>query len=103
MDDRESNDTLSNHGCDAHSDNPRHAALQVWADHAGAGASTRLNRLAPGSNLTAFDFIELASLCPLEKAARHFSPFCAVFEKEDWIAFEHYFDIQKYFFTGSGA
>lgn len=105
VDDPHSNDTLSNHACARYDFEPLHSALRVWANNAGAAAAARLNKRAPGSQSTPFDFVALASLCPMENVASGTkkeaeSPWCEVFDEEDWKAFEGFFDVQKYFFTG---
>lgn len=101
-DEPHSNDTLSNHACANYDFEPLHEALKTWARHSGAEAAERLERRAPGSQVTPFDFVALASMCPMEKVAfQGKSPWCGVFDDADWTAFEGFFDVQKYFYTGS--
>ena len=40
-------------------------------------------------------------MCPFESVAKEvLSPFCALFDDEDFRAFEYYVDLEKYYKTG---
>lgn len=61
----------------------------------------RLNKWAPGANLTSKDAHSLMSLCAFETLyAKKASPFCALFDDEEWDAFEYHGDLEKFYKTG---
>ena len=61
----------------------------------------RLNRDAPGAKLNVTHVFGLLAMCPFESVAKEvLSPFCALFDDEDFRAFEYYGDLEKFYRTG---
>ncbi|KAF8187185.1 phytase [Pholiota molesta] len=95
------NDTLDDSMCpNAGSSDPQ---TDIWTAIYGAPIADRLNRQAPGANLTAEDISNLIPLCPFESVANGMtSPFCAIFTPEDFAQFEYFGDLDKFYGTGYG-
>lgn len=73
----------------------------IWTTIYGAPIADRLNSQAPGANLTAEDISNLIPLCPFESVANDVtSPFCAIFMPEDFVQFEYFGDLDKFYGTG---
>lgn len=63
----------------------------------------RLNKAAPGTNLTDDDIFNLMCMCPFESTAKErASKFCKLFTKKEFEAFEYHGDVEKYYKTGYG-
>jgi hypothetical protein len=77
-------------------------AINNWLHKHGTQIAARLNQKAPGANLEPLHTVHLMALCPLEKAAFGHSPFCRIFNKQEWEAFELFWDVQKWFAFGHG-
>ncbi|CAH7675149.1 histidine phosphatase superfamily, partial [Phakopsora pachyrhizi] len=59
--------------------------------------------LAVGSDLNEIDVLSLMQLCLFDSVAKEEqSKFCDIFHEEEWINFEYYFDLDKYFKHGIG-
>lgn len=94
-----SNDTLNNDMCpnDPHS----HAECHHWLAKYAPPIMKRLNKWAPGAKLTDKDTHSLMSLCAFETLHNEqASPFCDLFEQDEWDAFEYYGDLTKYYGHG---
>ncbi|KAJ7686909.1 histidine phosphatase superfamily [Mycena rosella] len=103
------NDTLDDGMCAnaGNSDAQTDAWLAVFAPP----ITARLNRWAPGANVTDAETYSLISMCPFHTVALYtigqhilpLSPFCALFSADDFAAFEYSMDLDKYYGTGYGA
>lgn len=79
------------------SDTQTDAWLSVFAP----SITARLNKAAPGANLTNTDTFSIISLCPFETVAKEtLSPFCDLFSPEEFAAFEYSGDLNKFYGTG---
>ncbi|KZT12295.1 phosphoglycerate mutase-like protein [Laetiporus sulphureus 93-53] len=105
------NNTLNN-DCPASSDGV--AEMNTWLKQFAPPIAKRLNTAAPGANLTDEDVFGLMALCPFEsiamahadaeskKKTKARSKFCALFNDDEWAAFEYHGDVEKYYKTGPG-
>ncbi|KAL5487484.1 hypothetical protein ACEPAI_5592 [Sanghuangporus weigelae] len=95
------NDTLNDHMCpNAGSGDEQ---TDIWQEIYAVSAAGRLNRAAPGANLTVADITNLISLCAFDTLAKEEpSPFCDLFDSSDFNGFEYYGDLNKYYGTGYG-
>ncbi|KAI0076913.1 phytase [Panus rudis PR-1116 ss-1] len=101
--DEAANDTLDDAMCPnaSGSDAQTNAWLAVYAPP----ITDRLNKGAPGANLTDVDTYNLISLCPFETVFNEKkSPFCDLFESEPgaFSGFAYSGDLDKYYNTGYG-
>ena len=95
------NNTL-NQDCPNAEDGSRE--IGIWLSIFGPPISARLNKAAPGANLNATHVLHLLAMCPFESVAKEtMSPFCAMFNEDDFRAFEYYGDLEKYYRTGCVA
>jgi hypothetical protein len=79
------------------------AQTAAWAALFAPPIAARLNALAPGAHLSAADVPPLLSLCAFDTvAAARASPWCGVFTKDEFAAYEYYGDLGKYYGTGYG-
>ena len=61
----------------------------------------RLSKAAPSVELDAGMVLGLMAMCPFESVAKlGGSPFCALFDEEDWRDFEYHADVEKYYKDG---
>lgn len=98
----QSNDTLANHRCPNLDTSLASKAISEWATHFSA-TTAKLNTAAPGANLENRDIPGLMSLCSFDTLAHNRkSPWCDLFEVQDWEKLSYLFDLQKYYFTGPG-
>ncbi|OBZ71577.1 3-phytase A [Grifola frondosa] len=96
----EVNNTLNN-DCPNAGDGSRQTG--EWVATFAPPHTTRLNKAAPGANLTDMDVYYLLAMCPFETVAKETaSPFCDLFTKNDFRAFEYFGDLEKYYKTGYG-
>ncbi|EMD39464.1 hypothetical protein CERSUDRAFT_45367 [Gelatoporia subvermispora B] len=94
----EVNNTLNN-DCPNASDGSDE--MDEWLSVFGPAVAKRLNKAAPGAHLTEKDVYNLLAMCPFETLAKeHVSPFCKLFEEDDFRAFEYHGDVEKYYKTG---
>jgi hypothetical protein len=93
------NDTLDDNMClNAGSSNAQTAA---WLAVSSQSTRARIAAAAPGVNLTDTDINALESLCSFDTlTSEKKSPWCGIFEREDFEAFEYYGDLNKYYGTG---
>ncbi|PFH48993.1 hypothetical protein AMATHDRAFT_148650 [Amanita thiersii Skay4041] len=95
------NDTLDNTQCP----NAGDADFEVdeWVAIYGQPIAKRLNKAAPGANLTAADVYGLMLLCPFESQAKmEKSSFCDLFTQEEFGYLAYTSDLDKYYSTGYG-
>ncbi|KAG6193274.1 hypothetical protein E4U35_005658 [Claviceps purpurea] len=79
----------------------KNAWLNIWAP----SVMTRLNRKMPGANLTLEETVYIMDLCPLITAAstkRELSPFCRLFSKREWLAYDYYQTQVNWYTYGPG-
>ncbi|KAJ6575775.1 acid phosphatase [Mycena vulgaris] len=103
------NDTLDDNMCTNAGDSD--AQTDAWLAVFAPPITARLNRWAPGANITAAETYALISMCPFHTAATFaprqkvlvLSPFCALFTAAEFAAFEYSMDLDKYYGTGYGA
>ncbi|KAF5369717.1 hypothetical protein D9615_010152 [Tricholomella constricta] len=79
------------------------AQTSEWLSKYGPAIAERLNRHAPGANLTSTDVFGLLSLCPFESVSlNRLSSFCKLFSESEFQQFEYSGDLDKYYNTGYG-
>ncbi|KAF4575445.1 hypothetical protein EYR36_006805 [Pleurotus pulmonarius] len=98
----EGNDTLDDSMCPSAGSSD--AQTTQWLNVFYPAVTARLNKAAPGANLTTTDTYNLISLCPFDTAARNGrqSPFCEIFDREEFRGFEYSGDLDKFYNTGYG-
>ncbi|KWU43068.1 acid phosphatase [Rhodotorula sp. JG-1b] len=96
-----SNDTLDDNNCDNAPDLSSYET--AWLAHFAANATARLNAAAPGTNLTTADTLNLMELCGFDSEYYGtVSPWCGLFDSQEWKDLEYYFDLDKYYGNGYG-
>ncbi|KAJ7213563.1 acid phosphatase [Mycena pura] len=102
------NDTLDNNMCPDGGDSD--AQTDAWLAVFAPNITARLNRWAPGANITNEETYSLMTMCPFHTVATFvpkgqltLSPFCALFTTAEFSAFEYYMDLDKYYGTGYGG
>ncbi|KAF8575066.1 phosphoglycerate mutase-like protein [Ramaria rubella] len=96
------NDTLDDKMCDNAGDSV--VQTDAWQNAFGPFIAQRLNKAAPGVNLTNADIPSLISLCAFETLAKETpSPWCGVFTQQDFENYEYFGDLDKYYKTGYGG
>ncbi|KAJ7581514.1 acid phosphatase [Mycena floridula] len=101
------NDTLDDHGCpNIGSSDPQ---TNAWLARYAPAVAARLNKKAGVNlNFTDIDVYNLISMCPFHTVAAtetlvtSLSPFCSLFDAEDFRDFEYSGDLDKYYGTGYG-
>lgn len=94
-----SNNTLNNNGCPKAGDGDKKEAK--WFAAAFPPLVDRLNKAAPGANLTTKDIYNLMALCPYDSlASMKLSPLCQLFVDNEFELFEYANDLDKYYGTG---
>jgi hypothetical protein len=93
------NDTLDDKMCpNAGSSDPQTA---LWQSVYAPPITNRLNKAAPGANVTDDDIFNLISMCPFETLyTGSVSPFCHLFSAQDFQAFGYAGDLDKFYGTG---
>ncbi|KAG1897714.1 acid phosphatase [Suillus fuscotomentosus] len=96
-----SNNTLKNSMCPNSRASKNEA--NTWRDIFSASIVDRLNTAAVGAEILSQDIPELMSLCAFETVSEEKeSRFCDLFSLQEFQAYEHYQDLQKYYMTGYG-
>ncbi|KAF9804378.1 hypothetical protein IEO21_09423 [Rhodonia placenta] len=120
----EANSTLNN---DCPSAGGGTEEMNTWLHQFVPPIIKRLTKAAPGVNLSEEDVFSLMAMCPFESMAKARvdliqglkesgtyegnsflakqkarSPFCNLFTKDEWRAFEFHGDVEKYYKTGPG-
>ncbi|KAI6268211.1 hypothetical protein MCOR29_008492 [Pyricularia oryzae] len=101
------NNTLSNKRCANFDKSYAKALRQATGRKLMRGIRRRLNKNLRGANLSTKEAHLLMELCPMETAANFgktgaLSPFCSLFRRKDWKAFDHYSTVVKWFASGDG-
>ena len=94
-----SNNTLDDNMCPNAGDGDGEQA--EWLATAFVPLTDRLNTAAPGANLTTRDVYNIMALCPFDSLVHvRLSPFCQLFDDDEFELFEYANDIDKYYGTG---
>ena len=94
-----SNDTLDDAMCPL-AVSPDDKVMQ-WISIYAPPITARLNKGAPGANLTDKDTHNLMSLCAFESVAiSALSPFCRLFTGKEFRSYEYAGDLAKFYGTG---
>ncbi|KAK4178174.1 putative 3-phytase A precursor [Triangularia setosa] len=104
------NNTLSHGLCDAFERGGKYAevgdsAQAIYLSTFGTPIAARINANLPGVNLTNEDIISLMDLCPFTTIASPtgvLSPFCGLFTEEEWMFYDYYESLGKYYGYGPG-
>ena len=103
------NNTLAHGACDALEvgkfSNMRDEAKTAWLAHFGTPIMQRLNRDLPNANLSLRDTANLMELCSavtVDSPTGTISPFCELFDVHEWLQFNYYETLTKYYKTGVG-
>jgi hypothetical protein len=97
------NNTLSHDNCPAFEDGPDRGlgdrAQQVWAGTFVPPIQARINAKL-GTNLSATAIVYLMDMCPFDTLAddaAKMSPFCSLFTKKEWHAYDYFQTLGKYY------
>ena len=75
--------------------------VEVWTNIFATPIANRLNSLASGANLLPADIVSLMSLCAFESIAlEKMSSWCEVFTGKEFVQYEYYSDVEKYYNRG---
>ncbi|KDQ13677.1 hypothetical protein BOTBODRAFT_175390 [Botryobasidium botryosum FD-172 SS1] len=94
------NNTLDNHNCPAYSEDASTQILQDLATRNFPPTTSRLNSYLNKPVLDDLDTANLMEMCAFESVDK--SPFCDLFQTEEWPLFEYYADLDKFYGTGYG-
>ncbi|KAG6840186.1 hypothetical protein C0991_008350 [Blastosporella zonata] len=98
---KDANTTLADSMCPNAGD--AGAQKGAWVLKYASSIAARLNKHAPGANLTATDVYNLMNMCPFESVFyNRLSPFCNLFTQAEFEQLEYYGDLDKYYHTGYG-
>jgi hypothetical protein len=80
------------------------AHMLTWLGVFAPPIIARLEREAPGADLTLWDVYHLMAVCPIESQyLRRASQWCGVFDEHEWASFEYTGDLEKFYKTGFGS
>lgn len=75
--------------------------MLTWLSEYGPPIIERLENEAPGADLSRWDLYHLMAICPIEtQVLQRASPFCALFNEDEWASFEYTGDLEKFYKTG---
>jgi acid phosphatase len=74
----------------------------IWLKHYTHPIIQRLNKNIFPFHFIPNDILAMQELCGYETVIRGSSPFCQIFNPQEWISFEYYFDIKYYYELGYG-
>jgi hypothetical protein len=102
------NNTLSVSTCEAFREGPDTGgdAQAVWVDTFAPPITERVNQNLPGANLSNYNIIHLMDLCTFETVANtdgHLSPFCGLFDADEWHSFDYYQSLGKWYGYTNGS
>ncbi|KAG6844460.1 hypothetical protein H0H87_006743 [Tephrocybe sp. NHM501043] len=98
---QDANDTLDDNMCPNAGNSD--AQTGAWVQKYGVPIAARLNKHAPGANITATDVYSLMIMCPFESVfLNREGPFCNLFTQTEFEQLEYYGDLDKYYNTGYG-
>ncbi|KAI1170507.1 histidine phosphatase superfamily [Nemania sp. FL0916] len=102
------NNTLSPMTCRAFKEGPDtgDAAQATWVATFAPPIAERVNQHLVGPNLSNSDIIHLMDICPFETVANvdgHLSPFCHLFQEDEWNSFDYYQSLGKWYGYTNGS
>ncbi|GAP82905.2 putative 3-phytase a [Rosellinia necatrix] len=102
------NNTLSPMTCTAFKEGPKTGgdSQEIWVDTFVPPVAERVNKNLAGANLSNSDIIHLMDICPFETVANvdgHLSPFCNLFDKDEWNSFDYYQTLGKWYGYTNGS
>jgi hypothetical protein len=106
---RNSNNTLDHGTCEAFETGPgaglAHEKQATWKKIWATPIMERLNEKLPGANITLDETVFFMDLCPFNTVAskkKKRSEFCRLFSKEEWLGYEYYESLEKWYGYGPG-
>ncbi|KAG5925537.1 hypothetical protein E4U42_004193 [Claviceps africana] len=90
---------------DAHDSERAGEQKNAWKKFWATPVMDRLNEQLPGANMTLEDTISMMDLCPFNtvtSATLKLSPFCQLFTKQEWEAYDYYQSLDKWYAYGPG-
>ncbi|KAI0478914.1 phosphoglycerate mutase-like protein [Xylariaceae sp. FL0804] len=102
-----SNNTLNHGTCTAfeESSDTGGEAQAAWAAIFVPPIAARVNANLPGAELSDAEVVELMDLCPFDTVARAggaVSPFCGLFDEDEWHSYDYYQSLGKWYGYGAG-
>ncbi|KAA1469415.1 acid phosphatase [Dentipellis sp. KUC8613] len=98
----EGNNTLDAGMCPNAGDGSKQS--DEWLSIFAPPITARLNKAAPGANLTDDDTLSLMSMCPFHTIVEQRpSPFCSLFTEDEFDGYEYRNDLDKFYGMGHGA
>jgi hypothetical protein len=94
------NNTLSHGTCTNFDDSAGKNAQMTWASVFTPGLIKRINKSLQGVNINIEQAIHLMDMCPFETVATPLgtiSSFCRLFSHEDWLHYDYYQTLGKYY------
>ncbi|TNY19983.1 phytase [Rhodotorula diobovata] len=96
-----SNDTLDDNNCPSAPD--LSGFEQSYLATFLSDAAARLDAAAPGAHLTPTDALNFMQICGFESQyTQRLSPWCKLFSRQEFVAGEYYYDLDKYYGNGLG-
>ena len=99
------NNTLSHDTCTNFETSIGNKAQDTWASIFTPGLIRRINKSLIGAYLNMEQAIHLMDMCPFETVATplgNLSPFCRLFTHEDWLNYDYYQTLGKYYGYADG-
>ncbi|KAL2013322.1 hypothetical protein VTN00DRAFT_847 [Thermoascus crustaceus] len=103
-----SNNTLSHNGCVAFEDNKSTDSVQsAFLEGFTPAILDRFKAGLPGANLSLSDVTYIMDICAFETVAmtpdtNNLSPFCSLFTEKEWLQYDYYQSLGKYYGFGDG-
>ncbi|KAI0912519.1 histidine phosphatase superfamily [Ustulina deusta] len=102
------NNTLSPMTCTAFKEGPDTGdeAQAIWVNTFVPPIAERVNKNLARANLSNSDIIHLMDVCPFETVANtdgHLSPFCNLFNEDEWDSFDYYQSLGKWYGYTNGS
>lgn len=105
-----SNNTLDGLTCPAAEEAPDPTQPAEFLQVFGPRVLKKITKHMPGVNLTLEDVPLFMDLCPFDTVGsdpvlfpRQLSPFCHLFTADDWMAYDYYYTLDKYYSHGGGS
>jgi hypothetical protein len=99
------NSTLSHDTCTNFQNTFGNDAQTAWASVFTPGLIRRINKGLVGAHVNMEQTIHLMDMCPFETVASpigSISPFCRIFSHEDWLNYDYYQTLGKYYGYANG-
>lgn len=103
------NNTLDHGGCSAFEDGDGKKQgkkkQKEWMAKFVPAISDRLTKKLSGSNLDAQSIVYLMDLCPFDTITdpnAKLSPFCQIFNQDEWLSYDYYQSLEKWYVYGPG-